>query len=880
MGCINEELVQRFLVGALSVDRLSEVERHIDACKTCFDLVVMAAGSSSARAGGLDAVEAAPPGMVIAGRYRIVSLLGVGASGQVFEAFDQLAQARVALKALRPNLAADPRWVVRMTRELQIARRIDQRHVCRVLDLEEADGRRFLVMELAAGSLRTEMKRAPAGASRAQALADARAIVAALEAIHRAGIVHRDVKPENVLRMPDGRLVLSDFGLAAIPTQQATLTLYVGTPSYMAPELSQGEAASAASDIWSLGVVLHELLLGGRPRWKSEAGRRTLIAPAAGGPFAGEPEIEKLCAACLSAVPEKRPASAGEIGYRLEVLAAGGIPGVRQRWSSRLAVALLAGAVLSAGAFTVGRMLERRQPTAVPEPVRPLVLYWSQFTEATPAWAGARATRLVAESLGQIAGIELRPWTENDRDAGKAGLRPWLVTITNEQRPDRLEPQRDRDGLIPVGVATYHPDGRPGPSSSWSCPANGFAECLQPRDSDYIKGSLKRSIQRDLIIERARREARNEQTRSDIDRYFRISAAERTSGVSIETLRYLNSALEVQPDFFPALLERAQYSINAPGGRAGRSDWLLTLLEALRKKRPGEPGLATLYCRAATIRLLDGSPSDGDLRAAEDACGGALKSEIDNHPALFSLAQLKAKRCDAKGALELLQTIYDERGGFFVLATDARSGSLRTPASRAGRDLTALLLIRSLPPLENESQWVLTTSVINGAASLQRSQWHDAEAHFFRALTESRAQNLWSGSGSVPTDAHRAAATRGIKAVLKSQNLPSTAALSGEPKGAEFVREWGPTSPFALLPYYWVDPAFARQLLGSLQSPAGCNSAVENAMLLQALGDSSGRDAALAGCKEDHPWVRSCRALLTGPIQPAPLESVALSARR
>ena len=149
MGCIDEEQVQRFLAGGLSVDPAERGRAPHRSCKTCFDLVVAAAGSSSARAGGTNAVGAAPPGTAIAGRYRIVSLLGVGASGQVFEAFDQLAQARVALKALRPDLAADPKWVGRMTRELQIARRIDQRHVCRVLDLEEADGRRFLVMELA-----------------------------------------------------------------------------------------------------------------------------------------------------------------------------------------------------------------------------------------------------------------------------------------------------------------------------------------------------------------------------------------------------------------------------------------------------------------------------------------------------------------------------------------------------------------------------------------------------------------------------------------------------------------------------------------------------------------------------------------------------------
>jgi serine/threonine protein kinase len=884
MACIDEELIQRFLAGDLSVSRLSQVESHIDGCKTCFELVVAAAGPSSP-------AHSTPPGAVIAGRYRILSLLGVGASGQVFEAFDQLAQAPVALKVLRPDLAADPRWVARLTRELQIARRIDHRHVCRVLNLEEADGQRFLVMELARGSLRTEMTR-PATLSPAQALQDARAIAAGLEAIHRGGIVHRDVKPENVLRMPDGRLVLSDFGLAAIPTQQATLTLYVGTPSYMAPELAQGEAASVASDIWSLGVVLHELLLGGRPRWKSQDGRRALSEPAAAGLLTGQQEIERLCAACLSAVPEERPASAAEIGARLEAVSSGR-PARRSaarfwRRPSRLAGVAAAGVLLGAGGWWGAQRLARppRPPTkattatvrAVPPPIRPLVLFRSSFTEATPPWAGAVAVRLVTESLAQIPGIELRPWTEQDRGARKAGLRPWLVAITSGQDPERPDPEpADRRSGIPVEVTTHPPDETRGSLSNERCPADRFARCLREKTVTFIKGSLQAQIQRDVTVERARRESSG-RARSALELYFKIPAPERTSGKSVEALQYIESALQSQPDSFPALLERARFAIYDPRGSIARTDGQLPTLEGLRKKRPGEPGLAASYCRASTIRLLEGSPTEGELAAVEDLCKQAQQSEIDGHPVLFSLAQLRAKRCDAKGALGLLQTIFDERGQFF--GDVVGSASMRTPASRAGRDLTALLLISSLAPLENESQWLLTTAIINGAGTRvgdPRAPAGYAEAEFRRALTESRAHSLWSGGGFDPRDAHRAAAIRGLMMTLRSRAAPVTPDLTQDLENAELGWDWGEAAPFELLPYYWVDPGFARRLLRKVETPAGCTPAIQKAMLLQALGDRAGRDAALAACKEDQAWIASCKKLLSGPIRPAPLESVGLS---
>jgi serine/threonine protein kinase len=246
-------------------------------------------------------------GEVLAGRYQIEAVLGRGGSGIVLRAFDRVARVAVAVKILKPELATDPRWVERFSRELRLARQIQHPHVCRVFDIGQADGHWFITMELATGgTLRKQL--APDAAPRPleERLADVRAVVDGLAAIHEAGIVHRDVKPDNFLRMDDGRLVLSDFGLATNPADAPAVSIMVGTPHYMAPEVVMGEVATQRSDVWSAGVVVHEILCGERPP-RSLPGRRTRTPVTKTSPRS--PVLE-ASAAALAEDPELRPASA------------------------------------------------------------------------------------------------------------------------------------------------------------------------------------------------------------------------------------------------------------------------------------------------------------------------------------------------------------------------------------------------------------------------------------------------------------------------------------------------------------------------------------------------------------------------------------------
>ena len=210
-------------------------------------------------------------GTVLAGRYQIEDIIGKGGSGIVLRVFDRTAQNVVALKVLKSELARDAKWEKRFSRELRLGRPIQHPNVCRIFDIGEADGHRFLTMEIArGGSLRDELKRGGALERPLDAkMADARAVIAGLAALHAAGVVHRDFKPDNLLRMDDGRLVLSDFGLATDAATAPGATVLIGTPHYMAPEVLAGEPATSRSDVWALASSFTRFFFGQRPERRS-----------------------------------------------------------------------------------------------------------------------------------------------------------------------------------------------------------------------------------------------------------------------------------------------------------------------------------------------------------------------------------------------------------------------------------------------------------------------------------------------------------------------------------------------------------------------------------------------------------------------------------
>ncbi|MFD8547088.1 protein kinase [Streptomyces sp. NPDC059649] len=254
--------------------------------------------------------------MLIAGRYRLRDTIGRGAMGEVWRAFDETLGRPVAVKLLLPH-DSDPTAASRFRLEAQTAGRLSHPHVVGVLDFGEHEDRLFLVMELVDGGSLADLLTVsgPLPAERVAQIAAQAAV--GLAAAHRQGIVHRDIKPANLLLGADGTLKIGDFGIARFlddPGAALTATGHiVGTSLYLAPERALGRTAGPASDVYSLGCVLYQLLTG-RPPFQADSALAVLHQHLDAAPVpprqlgaALPPAFESYLLGLLAKEPASRP---------------------------------------------------------------------------------------------------------------------------------------------------------------------------------------------------------------------------------------------------------------------------------------------------------------------------------------------------------------------------------------------------------------------------------------------------------------------------------------------------------------------------------------------------------------------------------------------
>ncbi len=207
------------------------------------------------------------PGEVLAGRFEIQEMLGIGGMGAVYKAYDHDIERTIALKCIRPELVNNPEVVQRFTQELLLARQISHKNVVRIFDVRDSGGLKFITMEYLPGrdlgSLMEERGKLPT----TEAVAIMRQVCAGLAAAHEEGVVHRDLKPGNIMVEASGRVVVMDFGLARAQDQgvMTRTGAIMGTFQYMSPEQAKGQKADARSDVFTVGIILYELLTGKTP---------------------------------------------------------------------------------------------------------------------------------------------------------------------------------------------------------------------------------------------------------------------------------------------------------------------------------------------------------------------------------------------------------------------------------------------------------------------------------------------------------------------------------------------------------------------------------------------------------------------------------------
>jgi len=392
------------------------------------------------------------PGSIIASRYRVVSMLGRGGMGEVYRAEDLRLNQSVAIKFLPPEIDRDPHKLERLHSEVRLARDIAHPNVARVYDIGESNGEHYLTMEFVDGEDLASLLRRVGRPNPEKAVEIARQICAGVGAMHDRGVLHRDLKPANIMLDGHGRVRIMDFGLAlrSGPDSSTGVVAHAaGTPAYMAPEQWTGGTLTVATDLYAIGMILHELFTGrtavaGKSledfrRWHLSTPAESLSDSMA----LADPALERIIVQCLAKDPARRPPSALAVASMLPggdpiaaALAAGETPSPEMVAAAgraeRLSTSAATGLAISLLVLTIIWLI-------VPSPYRP----WDfAAPRKSPEVLSDRAEQLLAtgEEQSSLRGFAVGYSLDDD-------MLKWLERSVGVDTLDRLGQGR----LDPIG---------------------------------------------------------------------------------------------------------------------------------------------------------------------------------------------------------------------------------------------------------------------------------------------------------------------------------------------------------------------------------------------------------------------------------------------
>ena len=363
-------------------------------------------------------------GSTFAERYQIIEEIGRGGMGRVYKVFDAEIQEKVALKLIKPEIAADASSIERFRNELKFARKVAHRYVSQMFDLGTHEGTYFITMEYVTGEDLKNFIRRAGHLSVSKALTVAQQIAEGLSEAHRLGVVHRDLKPRNIIIDKDGNARIMDFGIARSVSSKGITEkgIMVGTPEYMSPEQTEMIEVDHRSDIYSLGIVLFEMLTGRLP-FEGETPLSVAVKQKTEPPPRPEElnpqipdDLSRLILKCLAKDPAERYQTAGDLLAALREIATGlptteiTAPRKRPTESREITVTLglkkayipvLILILLAAAVFVVWRLLDRSPARPLPLNGKPslAVMYFKNNTgqDRFEHWRTALADLLVTD---------------------------------------------------------------------------------------------------------------------------------------------------------------------------------------------------------------------------------------------------------------------------------------------------------------------------------------------------------------------------------------------------------------------------------------------------------------------------------------------------